>query len=637
VRASLPRSSTVSIEVAGQLGTGEAVVTATRSRSDTILGGMHTASGLDERGPWELGGMGVTLRLSPVEATSQALDDFLTHRRYLEVPLDATCDPNRGRPIVLVQPKSAVPGEPKLTFDLATAELVEVRHVGSDGTHGVTKFESWTPPDEHGVRWPLVTRDRDEIGNETIVKETSAKSGLFCSHAKDEACLAVPPSSARFAWPSSGSIRVPFVLEENEILFKMRVEGREVWALLDSGASTTAIDATRPVVAGFKPALTIEGSGVDQTMKVGLGTLEKVEVAGMAIEQLPVASVPLSALDGFDHRPELILGFSVFAAGTLRIDYAKKEFVLSKASEGQIAKDATSLPLRVLDGKPVIDATIEGQAIAVEVDTGNNGGIQLTDTWAKSHGLPGKRPVAKLRGMMGAGTQESESLLFRVREIAFGPVKATETLVGTMTTPAPGTIGGLLGNELLGRCSAVIFDVPTRALWLEGPCNRDVAVSRGGLRLTRAESPKHKDHPWVIGGLMPSGAAERAGLEGGDRVLEVDGKPATERETIEKALAQPRGTKVKLVVVRGGKKKTVELVLADAVGLLKRTAHSGQRVWAEDCGLTAVRRWLKATLPLRAAAGAFRDRARRRPPSSTRARAAAACGGRARGLPTRAP
>jgi hypothetical protein len=56
--------------------------------------------------------------------------------------------------------------------------------------------------------------------------------------------------------------------------------------------------------------------------------------------------------------------------------------------------------------------------------------------------------------MMGAGTQESESQLFRVREIAFGPVKATETLVGTMTTPAPGTIGGLLGNELLGSCSA---------------------------------------------------------------------------------------------------------------------------------------------------------------------------------------
>lgn len=567
VRASMPRSSTVSIEVAGQHGTGEAVVTATRSRSDTVLGGMHTASGLDERGPWELGGMGITLRLTAVEATSQALDDFLTQRRYLEAPLDAACDENGGHPIVRVKPKTPVPGEPQLTFDLRTAELVEVRHVGSDGTKGVTRIESWTPPDANGVRWPLATRDRDEIGNETIVRETSAKSGISCSYAKDDACLAVPASSARFAWPPSGSIRVPFVLEENEILFKMTVEGREVWALLDSGASTTAIDATRPVVAGFKPAITIEGSGVDQTMKVGLGLLPKVEVAGLVIEQLPVASVPLSALDGFDHRPEMILGFSVFAAGTLRIDYAKREFVLSRTSDGQIAKDATSLPMRVLDGKPVIDARVEGHAIAVEVDTGNNGGIQLTDTWAAAHGLPGKRPVAKLRGMMGAGTQESESQLFRVREIVFGPVKALEMLVGTMTTPAPGIIGGLLGNELLGRCPAVIFDVPSRALWLEGPCTRDVGVSRGGLRLTRAEDPKSKDHPWIVGGLMPSGASERAGLQPGDRLIEVDGKPAKDREAIERSFAQARGTKVSVVVLRAGKKTTFEVVLADAVGL----------------------------------------------------------------------
>ena len=568
VRASLPRSSTATIELGGQKGEGEMIVAVGRSRGLSRVGGIRSGNGVDATGPWVLDGSGVPLRITGVEATSLVLDEWMTTRGYLDATLTTTCEELGGRALVHATPSPPVPGAPELVFDLTTAELASVAHGGADGTRTITRIDSWTPPDTRGVRWPLATRDRDELGNETIVIETSAKSGLVCAGATGEACLAMPGPEIAIGWGPSGVTRVPFEFDESEILIRMSVEGRAVWGLLDSGASTSAIDATRPVVAGFRPGLTIEGSGVDQTMKIGLGTLARVSVGALVIERLPVASVPLPTLDAFEaRRPELIFGFTVFAAGAVRVDYAKSEVAFAAKADGLVAKDARAVPLRVLDGKPVVDAIVEGRPAVLELDTGNSGGVQLTTAWARTHALPGERPVARLRGIMGAGTQETEAAIFRVSEVEFGGVKTGSSLVGLMATPAPGTIAGLLGNELLSRCPAVVFDVPGRTLWLEGPCTRETGPSRSGLRLAKHESAGFAKTPWVVTGLVPTGSAERADIQEGDRLLAIDDQPVTTREQVDKACRAPKGTIVRVVVQRGRERLTIAMKLVDALAM----------------------------------------------------------------------
>ena len=568
ITASLPRSSRVTIELGGQKGEGELAVADGRSRGLSTVGGIRSGNGVDAKGPWVLDGTGVPLRLFGVEATALTLDDFVTRRGYLDAPLAATCDDAGERAEVHARPSPKIAGDPELVFDLTTAALVRVVHGGADGTRTVTAIDSYTPPDAHGVRWPLATRDRDELGNESRVVETWARPGLVCAAGTGDVCLAIPGPEVAIAWGPSGVVRARFELDENEILLRVKVDGREVWGLLDSGASTSAIDATRPVVADFRPGLTIEGSGVDQTMKIGLGTLSKVAIGELAIERLPVASVPLQTLDAFEtRRPELILGFTLFVAGVVRVDFAKSEVAFAPKKDGLVAAGATAVPLRVLDGKPVIDAFVEGRPAILEVDTGNNGGVQLAATWAGAHGLPGQRPVALLRGLMGAGTRETESQLFRVRDVRFGDVSTEGPLVGLMATPAPGVIAGLLGNELLARCPAVIFDIPGRTLWLEGPCTRDTAPSRSGMRLVKQEDPAFAKSPWVIGGLVPTGSAERAGLREGDRLLAIAGRPSPTRELVDKAFRAPKGTVIQVEIARGNRRLSVAVKLVDALAL----------------------------------------------------------------------
>ena len=63
--------------------------------------------------------------------------------------------------------------------------------------------------------------------------------------------------------------------------------------------------------------------------------------------------------------------------------------------------------------------------------------------------------------------------------------------------------------------------------------------------------------------VIADGPAEKAGLEGGDRIISIDGaKPTTVKAAVEVIRALKPGKKVKLVVERGGKEKTLDLVPA---------------------------------------------------------------------------
>jgi S1-C subfamily serine protease len=93
-------------------------------------------------------------------------------------------------------------------------------------------------------------------------------------------------------------------------------------------------------------------------------------------------------------------------------------------------------------------------------------------------------------------------------------------------------------------------------MWLEGTCDRPVPERRAGWRFDKKPDATLADRPWVIGAIWPGGAAERAGLMVGDRVLEVGGKPATNDVAPLWALElQPVGTKVPVVVAREGAPK----------------------------------------------------------------------------------
>jgi hypothetical protein len=586
VEASLPIVMTGTVAIESHVGKVEIVLAPGATRSQAWISGLVESNGLDGEGAWTLeGGSGVVERQRGIEGIEAALDAWLLRRTYVD-GFDAARDTARCEDVG-VAPNSAARvdlafarpelGSPVLAFDMESGALLSTAHTQADGVLTRSTYEAWSEPSPSRVRWPRKITQHPSMGDVSTQEYRSIASGLSCARfdasgvaipVRGDACAAPPPDRFVVRWPAGDHprVRLPLTYLGSELLVHAKLGGREAMAFLDSGAGATAVDATTPAGAAFHPSMEMTASGATQKVRLGFGELPAVDLGELHVEHVPTVSVPIPVLDAFgDKRPELILGYSFFAAAVIRVDYKRSEIVLARSADGMFAKgvELRLVPLRVLRSKIVVDGAVDHIPAPFEVDTGNSGGLDLNKKWASAHGLPGDRPVVSLKGRFGAGTGETTSMFYRLASGSLGPITFDGHLAHVVDPPDPGILAGLAGNDVLARCDAVIFDVANRRLWLEGACDRPVPERRMGWRFEKKNDPAFPDRPWVVGTLWPGGAAERAGVRAGDRVLEVGGKPASSDVAPLWALEQqPVGTKVPVVVVRAdAPKDRVRLII----------------------------------------------------------------------------
>ena len=86
------------------------------------------------------------------------------------------------------------------------------------------------------------------------------------------------------------------------------------------------------------------------------------------------------------------------------------------------------------------------------------------------------------------------------------------------------------------------------------PLDEDLAPSLG--------LPKNSGE--IVRSLVPNGPAARGGLQQGDVIVSVGGKPVTPEETVSYLIANTQvGSRVPLVIIRGGKRQTVNVVVGE--------------------------------------------------------------------------
>ncbi len=272
-----------------------------------------------------------------------------------------------------------------------------------------------------------------------------------------------------------------------------------------------------------------------------------------------------------------------------------------------VIKRATTIRVTLLNTNEVYTAKIVGTDPQADIalikikpreklptlPLGDSSKIQVGD-WVVAVGNP-----FGLNGTVTAGIISAKG-----RVIGEGPF---DHFLQTDAAINPGNSGGPLLNlqgKVIGINTAIIsggygigFAIPINMVKNEMPyLMKGEKVKRGYLGVMiqplTAEAAKelglHNTRGAIVSQVFKNSAAAKAGIKPGDIIVSVNGKPIQSSNDLPYIISSMRpGTKVKLGIIRNGKKMTVEVVLGTRPGQAQLSAETmGNTVYKTKFGFS---------------------------------------------------
>ena len=310
-----------------------------------------------------------------------------------------------GKSSAVVEIDRGVGGFYDYLIDPETGELLAVR-TRRNGKVTVESYSDWRVVDR--VRVPFHVHVSGTAGLGALQNDTTDFNVATVELNGKPPVQALAPLPNRealsFAGEGVSSGWIPFQSIDHAIFLQMTLNGHPVRALLDSGASQTAVDMK------FARTHGIAAVGAFMTGGQG-GTISTAYAPGLAVEvgDLRLKGLVANLID-FDQpgtrlSPPLIaiLGAEVFAEAAVEIDYAAHRLRFVHPRSASKPAHSVTLPLGLFEGSFQFPVAVEGQPpIPVLLDTGNDGTLQLFPAYWQSHNMLRNRPF-KIGGNGGVG------------------------------------------------------------------------------------------------------------------------------------------------------------------------------------------------------------------------------------------
>ncbi|MCS6624453.1 aspartyl protease family protein [Roseibacterium beibuensis] len=253
---------------------------------------------------------------------------------------------------------------------------------------------------------------------------------------------------------------LPYARRANVPTVKVRVEGREIIALIDTGAQYSVID--RRLVAALPPQrrplfdMPLVAYGVGGGSQMGRGTTVEVGLPRLTVGKLRAAILdlgPLASEDGLN--TPLILGRDVLEHLVLALDPARRHVRLIARDAFVRPPDLVPTEVRRSGGGMVADVTVEGVAVNAVVDTGASSLLALDKATAQAAGLLDGRPQENGTSLVLGGAMQAAVL--EARTVTFADHLYRRVQVGVFDQPPlPNFPGALIGMEAFdGRRAAL--------------------------------------------------------------------------------------------------------------------------------------------------------------------------------------
>lgn len=408
------------------------------------------------------------------------------------------------------------------------------------------------------------------------------------------------------------SYTLSFRLVNNMVVIPVEINGKELSFLLDSG-----IDKT--ILFNLKFSDSLELNQIEHIKINGLGEGEALSAIRSAGNRCRIGKVQnFSHLvyvlldDTYDLSSKLgenvngIIGGDLLRDFVVEIDYQSKKLTFYKQDAYLYKKcsDCEILPLEFKGNKPYINLTINDQnnnlkEVKLLIDSGGGDALWLFENKEKNIEVPENY----FRDFLGEGLGGSiYGKRSRIKELRLGsfiienPTVAYPDSSSVVSAMKVGNRNGTLGAEILRRFK-VVFDYEGKKITLkksgksmEDPFlynksgielayGGDILVKEATNRFMGADNAANNKTfseviysfdlvskpTYKIDFLRPDSPALKAGLEVGDIIIEINGKPAFEKKIPEiiMILSKKEGQKINLLVDRNGKHFRYNFVLKD--------------------------------------------------------------------------
>ncbi len=323
---------------------------------------------------------------------------------------------------------------------------------------------------------------------------------------------------------------VPFRIGESAIVVDVKVNGKDVSLMFDSGFSGAFVIG--PHIFLGKPTGKIglqDFVGVFEANTVDVESIQfgslKIDPSGMSVIQLRTMDYTLS----YGTHVDGIMGMAALAPYVTEINFEQKKFIIHPQSHDiskfEQDRETTFLTRMLPIGNNSIEMTVKvstGKRMVLGLDTGNSYYATTHKDVLEEVGLwgEGDKPKFVGRSQIASGVVESWSVLLTDVQIFGVPVeRSVWDIIDLPSSSAEhqGTVGfGFLKNF------NITFDFKRRRVWFENFTGRVVDEPQAHVGIAATYS-KRRDR-MVIVAVMPKGPADRAGITEGDYLVSIGDK-----------------------------------------------------------------------------------------------------------------
>lgn len=328
-----------------------------------------------------------------------------------------------------------------------------------------TRLDDWR--EVAGVAMPFHLHEDNGDPNDAVdVKVASIERGT-------------PPAFTRPAERApdmAGTATVPFELLYGGLIYvHVTVNGTPMAFILDSGAESTVLNASRLAGLGLKATGTFAAGAGGGDVTVGYVPHVTYAVGGATLKDQIVSAIPLDPLEApLGHKLDGILGYDMLSRFVVELDYKHEQLRLrDRASYHHAA--GTPVPITLEDSTPFVDATVELPGLPpvpghFTLDTGCLCQVSLFAPFIDQHKLLAAVPDARSAGYSAGAGGETHQVSAPITALHIGtrtidkPIAdfGRDTTGATADPESAGLIGAIVWREFV-----LVLDYQRKQVWLD--------------------------------------------------------------------------------------------------------------------------------------------------------------------------